>query len=237
MSTTDTTTIAKQPERIPIAKYHLIVLVFFAVALLSNYAFFFKFIDFVPEDLRGILNAIIFIMSFTQSGFLVAVIPLGMVFIFGWLYLMDVQVDIRKLYQIAVLSSVPIIVLLFGALLYVLFVLKIDAAMAQQLKDLSAVMLQEIKVNPASASSAEEWTALVKGHRAGYTAVMEYLFPGVVGLSCLLCGYFLHKRLNLVVWKAILIPITFGVSVAFFRMISSAGTGPLKDKLEEMLQR
>jgi hypothetical protein len=235
MSTAEIAAAAAQPvNKISIAKYHLIVLAFFLLSWSAQYAAMAKYLPYIPEKIRGLIQAIFLTVFAVNSGFYISVIPLGIVFIFCWLYLMDVQVDLRKLYQIVVISILPLLLLMLGLLIHSLLFLKVDAAISQRLTQVFNTVLE----NPQSASNPAinaQMQDLIKARQQG-SAGVKYFFYGAAGLSCLVCGHLLYRRLKLAAWRAMLIPVTFALSIVVVRTITSTGSSKLMDHLKEMIQ-
>lgn len=224
-------------EKIPLARYHLITVAFFVTTLLAQYVLFLHYLDFLPADLRGLTNAFALVVYAVYSGFMVCVIPLGVVFVFGWLYLMDIQVDVRRLYQIVAISTVPLIILMVGSIIYGSLFMRIDPAVSQRLTELSALLMQEVNQKSANSTAAQEITELLKSQRERYATWMRSFFYLAVAASCLVCGHLLHRRIRLAAWKAILIPTTFALSVGLVRRITTSASGQqLMDRLKELMQ-
>lgn len=230
---------AKAPvgERIPLARYHLITAGFFVTTLFAQYVLFLHYLDFLPADLRGLTNAFALVVYAVYSGFMVCIIPLGVVFVFGWLYLMDIQVDVRRLYQIVAISTIPLIVLMVGSIIYGSLFMKVDPAVSQRLTELSTLLLQDVNQKSTNSAAAKEIAELLKSQREKYAAWMRSFFYLAVAISCLICGHLLHRRIRLAAWKAILIPATFALSVGFVRRLATSASGQqLMDRLKELMQ-
>jgi len=236
MTIMSATQVTQPTERIRLAKYHLIVLTFFIFTLFAQYIPFLKYARFLPEDYQMLIKAAALTLYAVQSGFLISAIPLGVVFIFGWLYLMDVKVDVKRLYQIVVISTVPLLVLMVGLILHAALFLKLDPATAERLSELSQAIARDIQQNNPSPLHTEELTALIKGQQERLAKPMGYLGYAAVALCCLLCGYLLHRRLKLKAVIAWLIPAAFAGSVFILRIITTAGASPLADRLKDLLK-
>jgi hypothetical protein len=254
MTTMSTTQITQPTEKIRLAKYHLIVLTFFIFTLFANYAAVAQYLRFFPEEYQKLGKAVILFLFAVQSGFLISAIPLGVVFIFGWLYLMDVKVNVKRLYQIVVISTLPVLLLMVGLTLRVTFFVELDPAMAARLSELSQATMQDVKQNVPNSPHAAELAELMKVQQekvAGPAVSMKlpllgkvvefrrqqaYLYVAVI-LSCLLCGYLLHQRLKLKTLMAMLIPLTFVGSVFILRTVVAVGSSPLTDSLKGLLKQ
>ncbi len=216
-------------------KYHLIVMTFFLLSWFAQYAAFAKYFPYVPEKIRGLLQAIFFTLFAINSGFYISLVPLGMVFIFCWLYLMDVQVDLRRLYQIVVTSIIPLLLLMLGLLLYTLLFMPVESGVAQRLTDVFNTILnnpQQTASDPVIKAQMEE---LVGARQQDYAFLKPYWFVAA-GLSCLICGHLLHRRLKLATWRAILIPFSFAVAILVTRTLTNTGSSQLMDRLKGVVQ-
>lgn len=234
---------ALQPSTQPITevgksslvKYHLTLLVFFILSWMAQYAGLNKYLPFVPEQIRGLLRAIFGLIFAVNSGFYLSLVPLAMVFIFCWLYLMDTHVDLRRLYQIVVLSILPLVVFMLGLLVYTVVFTKVDPEVSQKLTEVFSTMLKNLNqqtVDPATQAKMEE---LLKAKQQE-TANMTPFWIASAICSCLICGRLLYRRLQLAAWKAIVIPTTFAISIMIVRTVMNTGGGSIMDRVQQITQ-
>jgi hypothetical protein len=213
----------------------LIVLAFFLLTWYAQYATLAKYLPYIPEKIRGLIQAVFLTIFAVNSGFYLSLIPLGMVFIFCWLYLNNVQVDLRKLYQIAVLSILPFFLLMLGSLIYTLLFMKVEPSVSQRLTEVFSAVLDNPQQTASDPTIRAKMDELIKA-RQQQSETMKYLEIAATTLSCLLCGYLLYARLKLAAWKAWLIPATFAVSIGLVRTIAAGGSGQLMDRLKTIMQ-
>lgn len=241
MSTTDITTpVPPPPDKVALGRYHLIVLAFFLINWSAQYSGVAKIFPYLPEQFRGLIQVLVLTLTGVNSGIEACVVPLGTVFIFSWLYLTNIQADVRQLYQIVVISILPLLLLSLGLLIYVLFFMKIDAATSQRLTEilnyfntaLKNTNSQQKLADPAIKARMDE---IIAG-RQQELAVFKYFWFAAAALSCGVCGHFLYKRLKLAAWKAWLIPATFAVSIGLVRTLAAGGSGKLMDRLKTIMQ-
>lgn len=239
MSTAEITTPTSQPpDKVSLGRYHLIVLAFFLINWSAQYSGVAKIFPYLPEQFRDLIRVLVLTLTGVSSGIEVCSVPLGTVFIFSWLYLANVQVDVRQLYQIVVISILPLLLLSLGLLIYVLFFMKIDAATSQQLTEilnyfnaaLSNAQPQQSLTDPAIKAQMDRVIAA----RQQELAVFKYFSLTAAALSSLVCGYFLHRRLKLAAWHAWLIPATFVVAIVVMRTIVAGGSGQMLDYLKSL---
>ncbi|MBI3951383.1 MAG: hypothetical protein HY314_13110 [Acidobacteria bacterium] len=235
MSTTEIATPSAQPaERVSLARYHLIVLAFFLLSWLAQYVALAKYLPYIPEKVRGLIQAVFLTFFAVNSGFYLSLIPLGMVFIFCWLYLMNIQVDLRKLYQIVVISILPLLLLMLGLLLQALF-MKVNVSMAERLRDIFGTMLENPQQTVSHPAIKAQMDEIIKARQQEFSGV-GYFSLAAAALSCLVCGHLLYKRLKLAAWRAVLIPVSFAVSIALVRALTTSGSSNLMERIKSMAQ-
>jgi hypothetical protein len=224
---------AAQTDKSSLMKYHLMVLAFFVLSWVAQYAGLNKYLPFVPENVRGLLQAIFALFFAVNSGFYLSLVPLGMVFIFCWLYLMDTHVDLRKLYQIVVISLIPLLLFMLGLWLYTVLFMTVDPSVSQKLADVFSSMLSDPNqstIDPATQAKMEE---LLKAKQQD-TANLTPFWIGAAICSCLTCGHLLYRWLKLAAWKAIVIPAAFAVSIVIVRTLTNTGAGSVMDRMKQL---
>ncbi|MCS6804407.1 MAG: hypothetical protein RMM98_02770 [Acidobacteriota bacterium] len=234
---------APQPSAQPVTeegkssllKYHLTLVAFFILSWTAQYAGLNKYLSFVPEQIRGLLQALFSVLFLVNSGFYLSLVPLAMVFIFCWLYLMDTRVDLRKLYQIVVLSILPLAVLMLGLLVYTVVFMKVDPSVSQKLTEVFNTMLSNINqptIDPATQAKMDE---LLRAKQQETASLTPFWIAAAI-CSCLICGRLLYRRLQLAAWKAFVIPVTFAVSIMLVRMVMNTGGGSVMDRVKQIVE-
>jgi hypothetical protein len=246
--------VAQPTEKIRLLKYHLVVLAFYVLLLSANYIAILKFARYIPEEFRALLKLVLFGLSAFQFGFLMCVIPLGVVFIFSFLYLTNIKADVRRLYQIVVISTIPWLLMMLGASAQTVLLRGFDAATEARLTELSQAVSQDIKQKKTDSPHATELMELLKTQQEKFAGPMfevklpfggkvvqvrrQQVFVYVaVGLSCLLCGYLLHRRLNIKTMLAFVIPIAFAGSIFLMRTLTTTDSGSLTDHIKELMKQ
>ncbi len=223
-----------------VAKYNLLIFGYFALIITSQFVLARQYVRLLPEELRGLLNAIMVLGFGVQSSLFVAVIPLAMVFIFGWLYLSDIRVRVRQLYPIVVIAVAPLLVFYIGAMVFLLTARGIDPSALARMTVVSRQIQTEIastndatKVNPAH---LEELGTLLKDDTTRRWKPIYRLVPLPLALSCLTCGWLLRRRLGIGPIRSYLIPTTFVLSVVLVRWSTSESSQMLVDRIKSMVQ-
>lgn len=215
-------------------RYHVMVLAYFLGVLLAQLSVAYRYMDSFPPQWRGLFMMTVLLFFLFQSFFVVAVVPLGMTFIYCWLYLIDIKARARSLYAIMATSLLPFLALIVVVLVYVIF-------------------LMETHVPPT-----EDVQQLAESIRAD---IMSKRFPirelGIVAsiASMLICAHQIRRRLALgellrrrieqgpawlqrlsgkvdvSVIVALLIPLTFVGSLYAFNRVGSTIAGNFWEKL------
>lgn len=226
------------PQPPSFARYNLAVLAFFVITLTSQVLLAHQYIRLLPESLRGMLQAVVVLGFGVQSALLVAVIPLAMIFIFGWLYLSNVQVKVRQLYPIVVVAISPLIIFMFFSLAYLLTARSIEPSVRERMATLSQSLEQELggsgdpaKMNPAR---FQELGTILKDDMTRRWAPINKLIPLPLVASCLVCGWMLTRKLSLGTVRAYLIPATFIVSVVLVRWLSASPSQQMFDRFKNL---
>lgn len=224
----------------PIAKYNLAVIAFFLLIMVSQAALARQYIRLFPADLRSLLNTLIILGFGVQSAVLIAVIPLAMVFIFGWLYLSNIQVQVRQLYKVVVLALCPLLLFMTFSLAYLLTASGMEPEARSRIEGLAASIQSEIadthdisKVNPAR---LQELSVLVKDDVTRRWKPINRLLPVPLVLCCLTCGWLLQRRLQAGPIRSYLIPFAFTASVVLVRWSTAGTTQHLGEKVKSLVQ-
>lgn len=225
---------------IPVAKYNLFVIGFFTLILAAQIAVAQQYIRLFPTDLKRLFQTIIVLGFGIQGALLIAVIPLAVVFIYGWLYLSNIQVPVRRLYQVAVLALAPLLVFVVGSLVYLLTLRSLEPEVKTRIVALSSVVQSELtnssdatKIDP---THLQDLATFVRADITKRWEPIVRLMPVPVALSCLTCGWLLRRRLGLGPIRSYLIPTVFVLSVVFVRWGTAGTSQQLLEKVRSLVQ-
>lgn len=223
---------------VKLTRYNLAVLAYFLLLMTTQYALAYKYLLFIPEKWRGVATMSTFVFFGFQALFMVAVIPLGMAFIYSWLYLIDIRASVKSLYPIVVTSLTPFYILLGVMIVYGVFFLQVNLQPTEDVQRLSEMIRADVERQVRSGAFP-----------------LSRLGPVAALLSILLCAYLLYKRLdlrplvarqlsqwpswlgaidrraNLGAIIAALIPLTFAGSLFIFQKLSGLLATNVMDKL------
>jgi len=223
---------------VKLARYNIAVLAYFLLLMATQYALAYKYLLYIPEKWRGVATVSTLVFFGFQSLFMVAVIPLGMAFIFSWLYLIDIRASVKSLYPIVVTSLTPFYLLLGLMIVYGVFFLQVSLEPTDDVQRLSEMIRAD--VNRQITSGAFPLSRL--GSVAAVTSVglCAYLLYRRLDLRSLVAEQLgqwpswlgvVHRRLNLGAIIAALIPLTFVGSLLVFQKLSGLLATNVLEKL------
>ncbi|MCS6816566.1 MAG: hypothetical protein N0A16_02790 [Blastocatellia bacterium] len=218
----------------PLKRYHVLVLAYFLSVLMVQLAVAYRYIGLFPPEWRGLFAMTVLMFFLFQSFFMVAVVPLGMTFIYCWLYLIDIKARVRSLYAIVAASLLPFVLLLAISLIYV-------------------ALIMDVRVPPTQ--DVQELAELIRADLMSKRFPIRGLGAAAAIASVLICAYEIRRRLalgellrrrieqgpawlqrlsgkvDLSVIVALLIPLTFAGSLYLFNRVGSAIAGNFWEKL------
>lgn len=163
-----------------LTRYNLAVLAYFLLLMATQYALAYKYLLFIPEKWRGVATVSTLVFFGFQALFMVAVIPLGMAFIYSWLYLIDIRASVKNLYPIVVTSLTPFYILLGVMIVYGVFFLQVSLEPTDNVQRLSEMIRADVDRQVRSGAFP-----------------LSRLGPVAAVTSILICAYLLYKRLDL----------------------------------------
>ena len=165
---------------VKLTRYNLAVLAYFLLLMTTQYALAYKYLLFIPEKWRAVATTSTLVFFGFQALFMVAVIPLGMAFIYSWLYLIDIRASVKSLYPIVVTSLTPFYILLGVMIVYGVFFLQVSLEPTEDVQRLSEMIRADVDRQVRSGAFPLS--------RLGLVAAVT---------SILICAYLLYKRLDL----------------------------------------
>ncbi len=230
------TTVPSRTDQPAIASYNAMVVAYFVLGMAGQVALAQQYIRLLPAELQGFLRGVVILGYGVQSALFIAVIPLSMVFIFGWLYLSDIHVKVRPLYQVVVVALIPLMLFTASAYVYLLTARGLAPDTRQKMQSISAALQSEMstsndpsKLNPVHLQQLAE---LLKEDITRRWSPINRLIPIPLGLTCLTCAWMLHRKLGVGPVRSVLIPVAFSVSVGLVRWATAAPSQHLLEKLK-----
>jgi|DewCreStandDraft_5_1066085.scaffolds.fasta_scaffold00162_7 MFS family permease len=221
-------------EELRLRRYHLMVLLYFVGLFLAQYAVAYRYAGAFPAEWRGLFLMTVVMFFLFQSLFMVAVVPLGMLFIYCWLYLIDIRARARSLYAIVATSLLPFLVLLGLILIYVVAIMDVHVPPTSDIQKLNELIRADLM--------SKRFPVRGLGLAAAILSVLicAYQIRQRLGLSGLLRQRVrsgptwlqrVAERVDLSVVVALLIPLTFVGSLYAFNRVGSALAGNVWEKL------
>jgi len=232
------TTAETSVSEVKLGKYHLIVLAYFLLIVLGQYLLAHKYIVYIPAEWQSLATVTAVVFGIFQSLFTVAIIPLGMMFILCWLYLIDIKPRVRSLYPIVVTSLVPYLLLLVLAVIYVTFFVKVNIQPAAEFEKTINLIKEDIANITRQKSPVARFgfiAALLSIGLCAYLLHERLKLKSLMAESSKLWPRWLvrlHERVNLSVIIAVLIPLTFAGSLFVFNRLSGLIAVNLAEKLK-----
>jgi len=215
-------------------RYHVMVLAYFLGILLAQLSVAYRYIDSFPPQWRGLFMMTVFMFFLFQSFFMVAIVPLGMTFIYCWLYLIDIKARARSLYAIMAMSLLPFLVLIAVVLVYVVFIMEVRVSPMEDLQQLAEsiradIMSKRFPVRELGVVTSIA-SALICAHQIRRRLALGELLRKRIeqGPSWL---QRISQKVDLSVVVALLIPLTFVGSLYVFNRVGGAIAGNFWEKL------
>jgi hypothetical protein len=221
-------------EELRLKRYHLLVLLYFLGLFLAQYSVAYRYAGAFPAEWRGLFLMTVVMFFLFQALFMTAVIPLGMLFIYCWLYLIDIKARARSLYSIVAVSLLPFLILLAVILIYTVFLMDVRVPPTADIQKLGELIRADLMRQPfpvrESSMAAAIASALICAHQIRKRlALRELLRQRVQGGPTWLQS--MARRVDLSVIVALLIPLTFAGSLYLFNRMGSAIAGNFWEKL------
>jgi hypothetical protein len=228
-------------KKVNLLKYNILVLIYFTLALMGPYVLFRSYIPYIPSEWQWTLIITMFVIYGFEAVFLVAVIPLGMVFISSWLYLVDIKAKVRSLYPVVVTSLIPFLILLSLIVIFGLFFVKATLEPTQDIPKLAELIKADIdrQLTPRKPL----FSALAMVASLASVLICARQLHKDLNLKSVLAsplqtwpGWMqrLHERHNLSAVIATLIPLTFAGSLFLFQKLSTLVSGDFLEKLQNL---
>lgn len=223
---------------VKLTKYNLAVLAYFLLLMTTQYALAYKYLLFIPEKWRGVATVSTLVFFGFQALFMVAVIPLGMAFIYSWLYLIDIRASVKSLYPIVVTSLTPFYVLLGVMIVYGVFFLQVSLEPTEDVQRLSEMIRADVDRQVRSGAFPLSRLGMVAAVIS--IVLCAYLLYKRLALRSLVTQHLsqwpswlgvLHRRLDLGAVIAVLIPLTFVGSLFVFQKLSGLLATNVMEKL------
>jgi len=215
-------------------KYHLMVLAYFLGVLLAQLLVAYRYADAFPSEWRGLFLMTVFMFFLFQSVFMVAIVPLGMTFIYCWLYLIDIKARVRSLYAIVATALLPFLILLAVILVYVSVIMEVRVPPTQDVERLAELIRADLM--------SKRFPVRELGLGAGIASILicAHQIRQRLALGELLRQRLQHgptwlqrlsEKVDVSVIVALLIPLTFVGSLYAFNRVGSAIAGNFWEKL------
>jgi hypothetical protein len=224
-------------------KYHLLVLSYFLLALVGQYLILYKYIAVIPSEYQGMLGVTMVVIYGFQALFMVALVPLCMVFIFSSLYLIDIKAKVKSLYPIVVTSLIPFLILMAIIAAYALLALEVRIEPTEDMQKLANLIKADIDTQLLARRPLFTGLAMVAGLAS--ITMCAYQLHHKLALKGLLASPLqtwprwmqrLHERYNLSPVIATLIPLSFAASLYLFQKLSGLAAGNVFEKLRGLSQ-
>jgi len=215
-------------------RYHVMVLAYFLGILLVQMLLAYRYADAFPPQWRGLFLMTVFMFFLFQAVFTVAIVPLGMMFIYCWLYLIDIKARARSLYAIVATSLLPFLLFLAAALIYVAFVMDVHVPPTEDVQRLTELIRADLMSKPFPVrelgTGAGIASILICAHQIRRRLALgeilrERLHRGPIWLRRV------SGKIDLSLIVALLIPLTFVGSLYAFNRVGSAIAGNFWEKL------
>ncbi len=220
-------------EEVRLKRYHVITLLYFLGLFLAQYLVAYRYAGAFPAEWRGLFLMTVAIFFLFQALFMAAIVPLGMVFIYCWLYLIDIKARARSLYGIVTTSLLPFLVLLGVILIYVGFIMEVRVPPTEDIAKLTELiradlMSKRFPVRGLGLAAAVASTLLCAHEIRRRLALRELLRLRLQGGPAWLRA--LSQKVDLSMIVALLIPLTFAGSLYAFNRMGGAIAGNFWEK-------